>query len=111
VLSIWILFVISSLFISPSFGQTPQLSSNDAILITLNTHRILEQMNLVQASLTTGDDTRAFEHAYITHSIIFPSIKDKLKEIDQDSTARIESLLIDLPILVRSSAQSPEIGT
>ena len=111
VLSIWILFVISSLFISPSFGQTPQLSSNDAILITLNTHRILEQMNLVQASLTTGDDTRAFEHAYITHSIIFPSIKDKLKEIDQDSTARIESLLIDLPILVRSSGQSTEIGT
>lgn len=111
VLSVWILFVISSLFISPSFGQTPQLSSNDSILITLNTHRILEQMNLVQASLTTGDDTRAFEHAYITHSIIFPSIKDKLKEIDQDSTARLESLLIDLPILVRSSAQSPEIGT
>lgn len=111
VLSVWILFVISSPFISPSFGQTPQLSSNDSILITLNTHRILEQMNLVQASLTTGDDTRAFEHAYITHSIIFPSIKDKLKEIDQDSTARLESLLIDLPILVRSSGQSTEIGT
>ena len=111
VLSVWILFVILSLFINPSFGQAPQLSSNDSILITLNTHRILEQMNLVQASLTTGDDTRAFEHAYITHSIIFPSIKDKLKDIDQDSTERIESLLIDLPILVRSSAQSPEIGT
>ena len=111
VLCVWILFVISSLLISPSFGQTPQLSSNDSILITLNTHRILEQMNLVQASLTTGDDTRAFEHAYITHSIIFPSIKDKLREIDQDSTARLESLLIDLPILVRSSAQSTEIGT
>ena len=111
VLCVWILFVISSLLISPSFGQTPQLSSNDSILITLNTHRILEQMNLVQASLTTGDDTRAFEHAYITHSIIFPSIKDKLREIDQDSTARLESLLIDLPILVRSSGQSTEIGT
>ncbi|HEU4467647.1 MAG TPA: FTR1 family protein [Nitrososphaeraceae archaeon] len=110
VLSVWILFVISSPFISPSFGQTPQLSSNDSILITLNTHRILEQMDLVQASLTTGDDTRAFEHAYITHSIIFPSIKDKLKEIDQDSTARLESLLIDLPILVMSSGQSTEIG-
>ncbi|MDW0119280.1 MAG: FTR1 family protein [Nitrososphaeraceae archaeon] len=110
-LSVLILFVISSLFLNPSFGQTPQLSSNDSILITLNTHRILEQMNLVKASLTTGDDTRAFEHAYLTHSIIFPSIKDNLKEIDQDSTARLESLLIDLPILVRSSTQSPEVGT
>ena len=104
------LFVISSLFLNPAYGQTTQLSSNDSILITLNTQRILEQMNLVQASLTRGDNTRAFEHAYISHSIIFPSIKDKLKEIDQDSTARLESLLIDLPILVRSSAQLPEVG-
>jgi high-affinity iron transporter len=109
-LSVWILFVIPSLFLNPVHGQTHQLSSNDSILITLNTQRILEQMNLVQASLTRGDNIRAFEHAYISHSIIFPSIKDKLKEIDQDSTTRLESLLIDLPILVRSSAQSPEVG-
>jgi high-affinity iron transporter len=66
-------------------------------------------MNLVKASLIKGDNTRAFEHAYISHSIIFPSIKDKLGEIDQESTARLESLLIDLPILVRSTSQLPEI--
>jgi len=68
-------------------------------------------MNLVQTSLTNEDNTRAFEHAYISHSIIFPSIKDKLKEIDQNSTDRLESLLIDLPIMVRSSTQMSEIGT
>src|ERR671919_1468284 len=111
-LSVWILLVIPSLLLNPVYGQhTTQLSSNDSILIILNTQRILEQLNLVQASLTKGDNARAFEHAYISHSIILPSIKDKLKEIDQDSTTRLESLLIDLPILVRSSAQSPEIGT
>ena len=110
-LSVWILLVIPSLLLNPIYGQTTQLSSNDSILIILNTQRILEQLNLVQASLTKGDNARAFEHAYISHSIILPSIKDKLKEIDQDSTTRLESLLIDLPILVRSSAQSPEIGT
>lgn len=109
-LSVLMLLLIPSLILNPIYGQLTQLGVNDSILINLNTHRILEQINLVQASLTNGDNTRAFEHAYISHSVILPSIKEKLKEIDQDSTARLESLLIDLPILVRSSAQSAEIG-
>ena len=108
-LSVLMLLLVPSLILNPIYGQLTQLSVNDSILISLNTHRILEQMNLVQASMTKGDNTRAFEHAYISHSVILPSIKEKLKEIDQDSTARLESLLIDLPILVRSSAQSAEI--
>ena len=88
-LSIWIVFLIPSLFLNSIYGaQNIELSPNDLILVTLNTQRILEQMNLVQASLTKGDNTRAFEHAYISHSIIFPSIKDKLRVIDQESTAR-----------------------
>lgn len=110
-LSLWMLYLIPSLLLNPIYGQTTQLSSNDSILIVLNVQRILEQMNLVQASLTKGDNTRAFEHAYISHSIILPSIKDKLKEVDPDSTARLESLLIDLPILVKSSSQSTEISS
>ena len=77
--------------------------------MTVNLQRISEQINLVQASLTKGDNTRAFEHAYISHSAIFPSIKDKLREIDQVSADRLESLLIDLPIMVRSTSQSSEI--
>jgi high-affinity iron transporter len=77
--------------------------------MTVNLQRISEQINLVQASLTKGDNTRAFEHAYISHSAIFPSIKDKLREIDQVSSDRLESLLIDLPIMVRSTSQSSEI--
>ncbi|HYY86451.1 MAG TPA: FTR1 family protein [Nitrososphaeraceae archaeon] len=111
-LSVWMFYLIPSLLLSPIYGQTAQLSSNDSILMVLNVQRILGQMNLVQASLTKGDNTQAFEHAYISHSIILPSIKDKLKEIDQDSTARLESLLIDLPILVKSSSsQSTEIDS
>ena len=109
-LSLGILFIIASLILNSVYGaQNIELSSSDLILVTVNTQRILEQMNLVQASLTKGDNTRAFEHAYISHSIILPSIKDKLGEIDQESTARLESLLIDLPILVRSTSQLPEI--
>lgn len=108
-LSVLMLSLVPSLILNPIYGQLTQLSVKDSILISLNTNRILEQMNLVQASLTKGDNTRAFEHAYISHSVILPSIKENLQEIDQDSTARLESLLIDLPILVKSSAQLAEI--
>ncbi len=111
-LCVWIFYLIPSLLSSSVYGaQNIELSSSDLVLVTVNLQRILEQMNLVQTSLTNEDNTRAFEHAYISHSIIFPSIKDKLKEIDQNSTDRLESLLIDLPIMVRSSSQMSEIGT
>ena len=110
-LCVWIFYLIPSLFSSSVYGaQNIELSSSDLVLVTVNLQRILEQMNLIQTSLTNEDNTRAFEHAYISHSIIFPSIKDKLKEIDQNSTDRLESLLIDLPIMVRSSSQVSEIG-
>lgn len=109
-LSMWIALLIPSLFLSSAYGtQNIEPSSNDLILMTVNLQRISEQINLVQASLTKGDNTRAFEHAYISHSAIFPSIKDKLREIDQVSADRLESLLIDLPIMVRSTSQSSEI--
>ena len=109
-LSMWIALLIPSLFLSSANGtQNIEPSSNDLILMTVNLQRISEQINLVQASLTKGDNTRAFEHAYISHSAIFPSIKDKLREIDQVSADRLESLLIDLPIMVRSTSQSSEI--
>jgi high-affinity iron transporter len=110
-LCVWIFYLIPSLFSSSVYGaQNIELSSSDLVLVTVNLQRILEQMNLVQTSLSNQDTTRAFEHAYISHSIIFPSIKDKLKEIDQNPTDRLESLLIDLPIMVRSSSQVSEIG-
>ena len=111
-LCVWIFYLVPSLYSSSVYGaQNIGLSPSDLVLVTVNLQRILEQMKLVQTSLTNEDNTRAFEHAYISHSIIFPSIKDKLKEIDQNSTDRLESLLIDLPIMVRSSTQMSEIGT
>ena len=104
---IWIVFLAPSLLFNSTYGaQNIGISSNDLILVTVNLQRILEQMNLVQATLSKGDSTSAFEHAYISHSIIFPSFKDKLREIDKNSSERLESLLIDLPIMVKSAPSS-----
>lgn len=106
-LYMWIVFLTPSLLFNSTYGaQNIGISSNDLILVTVNLQRILEQMNLVQASLSKGDSTSAFEHAYISHSIIFPSFKDKLREIDKNSSERLESLLIDLPIMVKSTPSS-----
>jgi high-affinity iron transporter len=107
-LYMWIVFLTPSLLFNSTYGaQNIGISSNDLILVTVNLQRILEQMDLVQASLSKGDSTSAFEHAYISHSIIFPSFKDKLREIDKNTSERLESLLIDLPIMVKSTP-SPE---
>jgi high-affinity iron transporter len=106
-LYMWIVFLTPSLLFNSTYGaQNIGISSNDLILVTVNLQRILEQMDLVQASLSKGDSTSAFEHAYISHSIIFPSFKDKLREIDKNSSERLESLLIDLPIMVKSTPSS-----
>ena len=106
-LYMWIVFLAPSLLFNSTYGaQNIGISSNDLILVTVNLQRILEQMNLVQESLSKGDSTSAFGHAYISHSIIFPSFKDKLREIDKNSSERLESLLIDLPIMVKSTPSS-----
>ncbi len=106
-LYMWIVFLIPSLLFNSTYGaQNIGITSNDLILVTVNLQRILEQINLVQASLSKGESTSAFEHAYISHSIIFPSFKDKLREIDKNSSERLESLLIDLPIMVKSTPSS-----
>ena len=108
-LCVLIFYLIPSLFSINVHGtQNIELGSSDQVLVTVNIQRILEQINLVQTSLINQDNTRAFEHAYISHSIIFPSIKDKLLEINQNSTGRLESLLIDLPIMVKASSKISE---
>jgi high-affinity iron transporter len=108
-LCVLIFYLIPSLFSLSVHGtQNIELGSSDQVLVTVNIQRILEQINLVQTSLINQDNTRAFEHAYISHSIIFPSIKDKLLEINQNSTGRLESLLIDLPIIVKASSKISE---
>src|SRR4029079_10032185 len=108
-LCVLIFYLIPNLFSISGYGtQNIEHGSSDHVLVTVNIQRILEQMYLVQTSLTNEDNTRAFEHAYISHSIIFPSIKNKLLEIDQNSTTRLESLLIDLPIMVKASSKISE---
>ncbi len=55
----------------------------DELLLTVNLARIRTQIMLAEKSLAEGDNYMAFAHAYIPHSVIFPSIKDILRLYNQ----------------------------
>jgi high-affinity iron transporter len=110
------IIVLSSLDLDPKqnpnrvFAQhvdTKQEDVAESLIIFINSERIGTQLNLTQYSLNNDDLEGAFQHAYIPHSVTFPVLKPILSEIDPTSSKRLEALLIDLPIKVRT-AQSQE---
>ena len=90
-----------------TFAQAP--SNSDALLVIVNVERIRVQLALTEQSLDAGDSNMAFAHAFIPHSAIFPSVKDKLKEIDAQSATQLESLLSDLPFKIKAGDQAASL--
>jgi high-affinity iron transporter len=106
--------VLSSLDLDPNpdsnraFAQqadTEQADVTESLIIFTNLERIGTQINLTELNLRDGNLETAFQHAYIPHSVIFPILKPKLHDIKPTSSARLEALLIDLPIKVRTLQQ------
>jgi high-affinity iron transporter len=90
-----------------AYGQlsvnSSQNNDDKNLFITmLNLERIRNQIILTEKSLTVGDKDMAFVHAYIPHSVIFPSVKDRLNNISSQSVTQLESLLTDLPISIKA---------
>ncbi|HZD35562.1 MAG TPA: FTR1 family protein [Nitrososphaeraceae archaeon] len=79
-----------------------------SLIIFTNLQRIGTQINLTQYSLNSDDLNDAFQHAFIPHSVTFPVLKPILNEIDPASSKKLEALLIDLPIKVRTAQSSEE---
>ena len=114
-LSLVILIIING-FISPNFLvyaenvpstktiKTTRTEGTDVLLVTVNLARIQTQIMLTEKSLAEGDSYMAFAHAYIPHSVIFPSIKNILeKDVNNsDSINRLESGLADLAFMIKS---------
>src|SRR5918999_1934120 len=72
------------------------------LIVMVNIERIQNQILLTERSLAVGDNDMAFAHSYIPHSAIFPSIKSQLNDINSQSALRLESLLTDLPIIIKT---------
>lgn len=101
-----ILFIMaSSIFLNFqnfAYAQDAQLEDQDILILMVNLQRIRVQILLTQDSLANGDIELAFAHAYIPHSVTFPSIKKLLEEVNAEAAKKLETLLTDLPINIRA---------
>lgn len=121
-LSVVFLIIINAI-ISPNFLayaengpstktiKPAQTEGMDELLLTVNLARIRTQIMLAEKSLAEGDNYMAFAHAYIPHSVIFPSIKDILKKVVNNSNSinRLESGLADMAFMVKSEVSIDKI--
>ncbi len=85
-----------------AYAQEAQLEDQDILILMINLQRIRVQISLTQDSLANGDIELAFAHAYIPHSVTFPSIKKLLEEVNAEAAKKLETLLTDLPINIRA---------
>jgi high-affinity iron transporter len=85
-----------------TYAQQARLNDLNILILMVNLERIRAQISLTQDSLAIGDIDTAFAHAYIPHSVTFPSIKKILQELDSESANQLEDKLTDLPINIRA---------
>jgi high-affinity iron transporter len=84
-----------------------QNDDGNSLIVIVNLERIRNQILLTEGSLAASDKDMAFAHSYIPHSVIFPSIKGQLNDVNAQSASKLESLLTDLPITIKSYSQTP----
>ncbi len=78
------------------------LTKDELQSLFINLERIRTQINLVNNSINGGDADGSFYHSYIPHSTTFPVIKKTINKIDPASSTKLESLLTDLPVTIKS---------
>ena len=105
-----IIIAITQLFVPYSFSVYGQvLSDTDALIVMVNIERMRTQLWLTEQSLDKNNPEMAFAHAFIPHSTTFPAIKNQLGQTaGEQSTKRLESLLTDLPLRMRTGEYSEE---
>jgi high-affinity iron transporter len=103
-----LVFVFALVLTPISVATAQQASEAPELVIMVNLERIKAQLQMAEESLAAGDREMAFAHAFIPHTATFPSIKIQLKELDDESATRLEALLTDLPIKIRTGSQTSD---
>ncbi|HET6800819.1 MAG TPA: FTR1 family protein [Nitrososphaeraceae archaeon] len=93
-------------YLSYAQQQMTEELNNETVVVMVNLERIRTQLLLTEKSLNDGDKDMAFAHAFIPHSITFPSIKNQLIDINEQFTSDIEAMLVDLPINIKTANDS-----
>jgi high-affinity iron transporter len=92
--------------LSSAKQQTAVELNNDTLIVMVNLERIRTQLLLTEKSIHDGNNDMAFAHAFIPHSITFPSIKSQLIDINKQFATELEARLIDLPLKIKSEKNS-----
>ena len=93
-------------YLSYAQQQMTEELNNETVVVMVNLERIRTQLLLAEKSLNDGDKDMAFAHAFIPHSITFPSIKNQLIDINEQFASDLEAMLIDLPINIKTANDS-----
>jgi high-affinity iron transporter len=101
--------ILAAAYTSAVSGKSKgAINDTDAIILMTNFDRIRTQLMLTEQSLTSGDGNMAFAHSYITHSVIFPSIKNILENTGYaNSASQLESGLTDITFSIKTG----DLGT
>jgi high-affinity iron transporter len=80
---------------------TTKFNDTAALFLMINFERMRTQLMLVEQSLPVDKDL-AFLHAYVIHSIIFPSIKNLLEKTAPNSANELLSTTTDLAFTIKT---------
>ncbi|MDW3611317.1 MAG: FTR1 family iron permease [Nitrososphaeraceae archaeon] len=84
-----------------------QIDIKKKFIIYINLERTNSQLELSENNLVSNNLDKAFSHAYIIHTNIFPNIKSNLQALAPELSSKLEKLLTDLPIFLKDVKTKP----
>jgi high-affinity iron transporter len=98
----------NSILTRASNNNNTRLNTTDAFIVLFNLQRIQTQLDLSRDALNKDDSYAAFAHAYIPHSVIYPSIRNLVEQVNKNgsisTTKKLESALTDIPFMIKSGS-------
>ncbi len=91
--------------------ENPTISNEDLLLLNINLNRIDTQLDILLNKINNNNNSLLFEHAYIPHSVIYPSTKPIAIAVDEELASNLESNLTEVGIQSRADPNSPIILT
>jgi high-affinity iron transporter len=81
-------------------------SPGDSLPLNLNLKRIDVQLDILLDKINNGDSSFLFEHSYIIHSSIYPTILNFTNNLNREKSQQLEEYLADLPLMIKSNQNS-----
>jgi high-affinity iron transporter len=91
--------------------DNPTISNEDLLLLNINLNRIDTQLGILLNKINNNNNSLLFEHAYIPHSVIYPSTKPIAIAVDEELANNLESNLTEVGIQSSADPNSPIILT